>query len=60
MVGLMADGGKGGIDAVVLCGLWEYLQPELLARKSCHYLVLPIPFVMVLIVLFVGIVRVHI
>jgi hypothetical protein len=60
MVGLMADGGKGGIGAVVLCGLGEYLQPKLLARKSHHYLILPIPFVMVLIVHIVGIVRVHI
>jgi hypothetical protein len=40
----MADGGKGGVDDVVLCSdLREYLQPELLARKSCHYLILLTP-----------------
>ncbi len=57
-VGLMADSGKGGIDDVVLCGLREYLQPELLARKSRHYLILPTTFVTVSIVHIVGIVRV--
>jgi hypothetical protein len=56
----MADSGKGGIDDVVLCGLGEYLQPELLVRKSRHYLILPINFITVLIAHHVGIVRVHI
>jgi hypothetical protein len=60
MVGLMADGGKGGVDDVILCGLGEYLQPELLARKSHHYLILSTTFVTVLIVHIVGIVSVHI
>ncbi len=57
-MGLMADNGKRGIDDGVLCGLGEYLQSELLARKSCHYLILPTTFAMVLIVHIVGIVRV--
>ncbi len=56
----MADGGKGAVDYVVLCGLGEYLQPELLAKKSHHYLILPTTFVTVLIVSIVGYVRVHI
>jgi hypothetical protein len=58
----MADGGKGGADDVVLCGLGlgEYLHLELLVRKSHHYLILPTTFVMVLIVHIVGIDRVHI
>ncbi len=56
----MADGGKGGVDDVILCGLGEYLQPELLARKSHHYLILSTTFVTVLIVHIVGIVSVHI
>jgi hypothetical protein len=56
----MADGGKGGIDDVVLYGLGEYLQPEFLARKSRHYLILPTTFVTVSIEHIVGIVRVHI
>ena len=56
----MADGGKGGVDDVVVCGLREYLQPELLARKSPHDLILPATFVTVLIVHSVGIVIVHI
>jgi hypothetical protein len=60
MVGLMEDNGKGGIDDGVLCGLREYLQPELLARKSHHCLILPTTFVTVLIVHIVGIVRVHV
>ncbi len=59
-MGLMADGGKGGVDDVVLCGLGEYLQLELLARKSRRYLILPTTFVTVSIVHIVGIVRVHI
>ena len=59
-MGLMGDGGKGGVDDVVLCGLGEYLQPELLARKSHHYLILLITFIMVSIVHIIGIVRVHI
>ncbi len=46
----MVDSRKGGIDDVVLCGLGEYLQPELLVRKSCQYLILPTTFVMVMIV----------
>jgi hypothetical protein len=57
MVGLMVDGGKGGIDDVVLCGCGEYLQPEFLARKSCHYLILPTTFITVSIVHIVGMVR---
>ncbi len=56
----MADSGKGGIDDVVLCGLGGYLQPELLARKSGHYLILPNTFVMVLIVHIAVIVRVQV
>jgi hypothetical protein len=60
MVGLMADGAKGGVDDVVVCGLGEYPQPELLARKSPHYLTLPTTFVTVSIVHIVGIVIVHI
>jgi hypothetical protein len=39
MVGLIADGGKGGVDDVILCGLREYFQPVLLARKSRRYLI---------------------
>jgi hypothetical protein len=61
MLGLMADDGKGGFDdgvALLLFGLGEYPQPELLTRKSCHCLILPTTFVTVSIVLLVGIVRV--
>jgi hypothetical protein len=63
MVGLMANNGEGGIDdgvALGLCGLGEYPQPELLVRKSHTCLICPPTFVTVLIVLLVGIVRVHI
>ncbi len=59
-MGLMADNGKGGIDDGVLCGLGEYPQPELLAMKSHHCLILPTTFVMVLVVHMLGIVRLHI
>jgi hypothetical protein len=58
----MVDDRKGGIDdgvALCLCGLGEYLQPEL-ARKSCHCLILPTTFVTVWIVLLVGIFKVQI
>ncbi len=58
--GVDGDSGKGGVDDVVLCGLGEYLQPELLARKSRHYLILSTIFITMLIVHIVGIVRVHI
>jgi hypothetical protein len=53
------DGGQGkvGIDDGVMCGLGEYQQPELLVRKSHHCLILPTPFVMVLVVHMVGTVR---
>jgi hypothetical protein len=60
-VGLMADDGKGGVDdgvALCLCGLGEYLKPELLGRKSHHCMNLPTTFFTVLIVLLVRIVRV--
>jgi hypothetical protein len=65
MAGLMADnggvdGGQWKRDDGVLCGLGEYLQPELLARKSRHCLILLTTFVMLLIIHIVRIVRVHI
>jgi hypothetical protein len=65
MAGLMADnggvdGGQQKRDDGVLCGLGEYLQPELLVMKSHHCLILLATYVMVLIVHIVGIVRVHI
>ncbi len=67
MAGLMVD--NGGVDGgrwkrghwwCCFVWSWENLQPELLARKSRHYLILPTTFVTVSIVHIVGIVRVHI
>ena len=70
MAGLMADNSgvgdgqrKRGVDdgiALCLCGLGEYPQLQLLARKSCHCLILPTTFLTLWIVLLVGIVRVRI
>ena len=67
MAGLMVD--NGGVDGgrwkrghwwCCFVWSWENLQPELLARKSRHYLILPTTFVTVSIVHIVGIIRVHI
>jgi hypothetical protein len=65
MTGLTADdggvdGGQWKKDDGVLCGLREYLQPELLVRKSRHCLIHLTTFITVSIVHIVGIVRVHI
>ncbi len=54
------DGGQRRRDDGVLYGLGEYLQLELLARKSHHCLIILTTFVTVSIVHIVGIVRVHI
>ncbi len=60
MAGLTADdggvdGGRRKKDDGILCGLGEYTQPELLARKSRHCLILLTTFIIVSIVDIVGI-----